>query len=340
MKEENAELKSHSTLYEPFQIWYRKYNPDQPRVSAGNADGGQWTEGGGGGASGKPLSQEAFDQRWGGGKEKPAGTVSSTANTAKTPAQAAVSAAAPARDYTLQKLGKQAAATTARGAVRSALGTAGFYFAMTNPAGGAAVNQTFNAPDGSSVRVTGHSDSFSRDVAIDTPGGDTVTFKLSPGDNGSLELDQGTINGEPMDTATLEDTAATMHAGGMNNVVLSEGPKNPDHKYYPKPKSAGEITGIPGLKKAKRRGRRERWTDESGNIFEWDYENGALEKYNNKGKHLGEYDPKTGKKTKPAKPGRKTEKYIRIRELNQRSNYGMEELYHEFEIKALKSEAD
>ena len=49
LKEENAELKSHSTLYEPFQIWYRKYNPDQPRVSAGNPDGGQWTDGGGGG---------------------------------------------------------------------------------------------------------------------------------------------------------------------------------------------------------------------------------------------------------------------------------------------------
>ncbi len=72
LKEENAELKSHSTLYEPFQIWYRKYNPDQPRVSAGNADGGQWTEGGGGvggrvggGESGKPLPQEAFDRRWG-----------------------------------------------------------------------------------------------------------------------------------------------------------------------------------------------------------------------------------------------------------------------------------
>ncbi|MDR6633743.1 HK97 family phage prohead protease [Phyllobacterium sp. 1468] len=63
LQEENAELKSHSTLYEPFQIWVRKYNPHQPRVSAGNADGGQWTDGGGG--SGSPLAQEAFDRRWG-----------------------------------------------------------------------------------------------------------------------------------------------------------------------------------------------------------------------------------------------------------------------------------
>ncbi|RCW79559.1 HK97 family phage prohead protease [Phyllobacterium bourgognense] len=71
LREENAELKSHSTLYEPFQIWYRKYNPDQPRVSAGNPDGGQWTDSGGGGASGKPLTQEAFDRR---AREKPEGT--------------------------------------------------------------------------------------------------------------------------------------------------------------------------------------------------------------------------------------------------------------------------
>lgn len=31
----------------------RKYSPDQPRVPAGNADGGQWTSGGGGGGSGR-----------------------------------------------------------------------------------------------------------------------------------------------------------------------------------------------------------------------------------------------------------------------------------------------
>ncbi|TXR49858.1 HK97 family phage prohead protease [Phyllobacterium endophyticum] len=74
LREENAELQSHSTLYEPFQIWYRKYHPDQPRVSAGNPDGGQWTDGGGGGVSGQPLSQDAFDRRWGGAKEKPEGT--------------------------------------------------------------------------------------------------------------------------------------------------------------------------------------------------------------------------------------------------------------------------
>jgi hypothetical protein len=94
---------------------------------------------------------------------------------------------------------------------------------MTSPAGGAAIDQT---SDGSSVRIAGRSDSFSRDVAIDTPGGDTVTFKLSPGDRGTLELDQGTFNGEPMDDDMLEDAVGTLHAGGMDHVVLSEGRKN------------------------------------------------------------------------------------------------------------------
>jgi HK97 family phage prohead protease len=94
LREENVELKRHSTLYEPFQIWYRKYSPDQPRVPAGNSDGGQWTDGGGGGGGGggagggsplrsgqgdadttrrKPLAQGEFDSRWSGVKEKPEG---------------------------------------------------------------------------------------------------------------------------------------------------------------------------------------------------------------------------------------------------------------------------
>jgi hypothetical protein len=33
------------------RLWLRKYSPDQPRVPAGNPDGGQWTSGSGGGFS-------------------------------------------------------------------------------------------------------------------------------------------------------------------------------------------------------------------------------------------------------------------------------------------------
>lgn len=47
---------------------------------------------------------------------------------------------------------------------------------------------------------------------------------------------------------------------------------------------------------------RERWIDDSGSIYEWDSRHGTVEKYNKRGKHLGEFDPNTGARTKPANP--------------------------------------
>jgi hypothetical protein len=41
-----------SELAELYETIERKYSPDQPRVPAGNRDGGQWTSGGGGGGAG------------------------------------------------------------------------------------------------------------------------------------------------------------------------------------------------------------------------------------------------------------------------------------------------
>lgn len=46
--------------------------------------------------------------------------------------------------------------------------------------------------------------------------------------------------------------------------------------------------------------RRARWRDEDGNIYEWDYQHGRLEKYGKRGRHKGEHDPNTGEQTKPA----------------------------------------
>lgn len=89
------------------------------------------------------------------------------------------------------------------------------------------------------------------------------------------------------------------------------GPQSRRGKYQPPP---NDIEGIPGLERAKPKtpvqgggGLRKRWKDKKGNIYEWDSETGALEKYNKKGKHLGEYDPKSGKQTKPPKKGREVE---------------------------------
>ncbi|MGG6267990.1 colicin E3/pyocin S6 family cytotoxin [Leptolyngbya sp. AN03gr2] len=49
-------------------------------------------------------------------------------------------------------------------------------------------------------------------------------------------------------------------------------------------------------------GLRKRWKDEEGNIYEWDSRHGTIEKYDRKGKHLGEFDPITGEQLKPANP--------------------------------------
>jgi hypothetical protein len=44
--------------------------------------------------------------------------------------------------------------------------------------------------------------------------------------------------------------------------------------------------------------KRPRWKDRDGNIYEWDFQHGAIEKYNKRGKHLGEFDHITGEQNK------------------------------------------
>jgi len=82
-------------------------------------------------------------------------------------------------------------------------------------------------------------------------------------------------------------------------------------KYWTPPK-LDEITGFTGLERATWKtpvqgggGLRPRWKDSDGNIYEFDKQHGALEKYNSNGKHLGEFNYKTGTQTKPADPTRK-----------------------------------
>lgn len=82
-----------------------------------------------------------------------------------------------------------------------------------------------------------------------------------------------------------------------------------DHKYQPSPRflaafpeavrapSKSGVTGGGHL--------RPRWKDPHGYIYEWDFERGKVEKYNKRGKHLGEFDPITGERTKDAKNTRR-----------------------------------
>ena len=55
------------------------------------------------------------------------------------------------------------------------------------------------------------------------------------------------------------------------------------------------------------KGRRRRWIDAQGRIFEWDYQHGAVEMYDRRGRHLGEFDPMTGRQSKDPDPSRQIE---------------------------------
>ncbi|MFL5168452.1 MAG: colicin E3/pyocin S6 family cytotoxin [Microvirga sp.] len=52
---------------------------------------------------------------------------------------------------------------------------------------------------------------------------------------------------------------------------------------------------------------RARWKDEAGRIYEWDYRHGTVEAYSPSGRHLGEFDPRSGVRTKPPRRNRTIE---------------------------------
>lgn len=81
--------------------------------------------------------------------------------------------------------------------------------------------------------------------------------------------------------------------------------------YHPKPDL---LPAFPDARWAKSKtpvqgggGLRPRWKSKDGTIYEWDFQHGAIEKYNKRGKHLGEFDHETGTQNKPADPTRKVE---------------------------------
>jgi hypothetical protein len=83
-------------------------------------------------------------------------------------------------------------------------------------------------------------------------------------------------------------------------------------RYIPAPNS---LPGFPGLKRVKPKtpvqgggGKRVRWKDSSGNIYEWDSRHGEVEKYDKRGRHVGAYDPNTGAMIGGPKKGREVER--------------------------------
>ena len=74
------------------------------------------------------------------------------------------------------------------------------------------------------------------------------------------------------------------------------------------------LPGFPGAQRAKPKtpvqgggGLRKRWRFPGGCILEWDSQHGEVEKYDKRGKHLGAFDPKTGKQLKDPIKNRRIE---------------------------------
>jgi hypothetical protein len=102
------------------------------------------------------------------------------------------------------------------------------------------------------------------------------------------------LNDFVSDTEPAEQTPAPRKSGYQS--APRELPAYPDARVA-RPKTP--VQGGGGL--------RRRWVDSQGNIYEWDSQHGAVERYNPRGRHLGEFDPDTGAQTKPADPTRTVE---------------------------------
>jgi hypothetical protein len=61
--------------------------------------------------------------------------------------------------------------------------------------------------------------------------------------------------------------------------------------YIPAPEN---LPGFPDTTRTEPKGRRRRWVDRRGRIFEWDYQHGTVEMFDPRGRHLGEFDTENG----------------------------------------------
>ena len=81
-------------------------------------------------------------------------------------------------------------------------------------------------------------------------------------------------------------------------------PRRPvgDHAYIPPPSN---LPAFLDVYRVRPKGGRIRWSDSRGFVYEWDRRHGALEIYDARGRHLGEYDHVTGAQLKWADPRRR-----------------------------------
>ena len=168
-------------------------------------------------------------------------------------------------------------------------------------AGGAAMTVGYDAiADPDRLR---HADTFEQDVEVGALLG-IIGGGFGKGIQGAL---QGL---GPRMVPALAGAGVLADFGGEESALSRLGAlMRNDSGPTPAPK---ELPAFPDAKRAKPKtpvqgggGLRKRWVGKDGSIYEWDSQHGTVEKYNKRGKHLGEYDPVTGEETKPADPSRK-----------------------------------
>jgi hypothetical protein len=124
----------------------------------------------------------------------------------------------------------------------------------------------------------------------------------------------GLLAGTGLAAGGLTDMAHEVN-GNFVSAMAKKGGGGRGPQYHPAPPKGGanQLPGFPDAVRVSEKSTvqgggklRARWADPDGNIYEWDYQHGTVEKYNKRGQHLGEYDPNTGAQTKPPAPGRKT----------------------------------
>lgn len=80
--------------------------------------------------------------------------------------------------------------------------------------------------------------------------------------------------------------------------------------YIPAP-TEDSLEGFPGTFRSKPKtgfpgGKPRRWKDADGNIYEWDYLHGRVERWNPRGnRHLGDFDHRTGRQIGDPDPSRR-----------------------------------
>jgi Cytotoxic len=90
---------------------------------------------------------------------------------------------------------------------------------------------------------------------------------------------------------------------------ISGGGDRPGYVAAPR---AAVLAGFPGTflvkpKTAFAGGKRRRWKDTDGMIYEWDYLHGQIEKYNSRGRHLGDFEWPSGRQLGGPNRGRSVE---------------------------------